>query len=503
MAATVIWMSLSYARADIFAPGHNSVSGSVKADIVDISGGVHHPPNSPGSVPAQNKDLSDTGVLYASDSDSADASAFLPAGWSIHPSGTNVEGTAHAHGGVFLTSGTYVLEDEHDPNPGNTAFLIFNAYGNASGNIVSGGVSYVTAAGTYSMMGNTSVDRIIGSDAYRVAALVTPTVTVNVNSQHLGTGVPAVLSAPTAAFRFSFGAYAGEWRLGGSGTPTQIGTSPTAGAALVIMDQGATGGAALGAALSPEDLAAFPGSSSSLPLPYFRTSDQASGTADAYRLVVPVVEGYGTANPVFAKFDNTSELTGQAAIGYTFRVENDGQAFKGFSLPAALPGGQSELQLSFSDVIVNLLAGEEVDFTQFVPGGVRKFSLLGINLDEGFDASVPPEFVHSFRFIGDGTTIVSASGITVPEPTGDYNGNGIVDAADYVEWRNDAGTPEAYYTWRAQFGETVAGSSLHTPAPEPATWLLLMNTAAALLNRSRYRSLAGHRRYPRMPNNSP
>ncbi len=35
----------------------------------------------------------------------------------------------------------------------------------------------------------------------------------------------------------------------------------------------------------------------------------------------------------------------------------------------------------------------------------------------------------------------------VSELTGDYNGNGIVDAADYVVWRKTGGSPDAYNIW--------------------------------------------------------
>jgi hypothetical protein len=52
-----------------------------------------------------------------------------------------------------------------------------------------------------------------------------------------------------------------------------------------------------------------------------------------------------------------------------------------------------------------------------------------------------------------------------PAPGGDYNGNGTVDAADYVLWRNGGPllnevetigsvTPEDYTAWRANFGAT-------------------------------------------------
>ena len=80
-------------------------------------------------------------------------------------------------------------------------------------------------------------------------------------------------------------------------------------------------------------------------------------------------------------------------------------------------------------------------------------------------------------------------------PTGDYNGNGIVDAADYTAWRdaltagstsllNDP-TPGVvdetdFLYWRAHFGETLgsgAGAG-QTAVPEPATLTLMILAAA-------------------------
>lgn len=73
---------------------------------------------------------------------------------------------------------------------------------------------------------------------------------------------------------------------------------------------------------------------------------------------------------------------------------------------------------------------------------------------------------------------------------GDFNNNGIVDAADYVLWRkggalaNEVSTPgvtdaQDYLDWRARFGNTSgSGSSLHGAAvPEPATFVLLFLVA--------------------------
>jgi hypothetical protein len=82
----------------------------------------------------------------------------------------------------------------------------------------------------------------------------------------------------------------------------------------------------------------------------------------------------------------------------------------------------------------------------------------------------------------------------------DYNGNGNVDAADYVLWRNggplqnevDAvGTVNAadYTAWRARFGNTAgsaASITIETVVPEPATLALLIFASAGIRLRGRH-----------------
>jgi hypothetical protein len=71
----------------------------------------------------------------------------------------------------------------------------------------------------------------------------------------------------------------------------------------------------------------------------------------------------------------------------------------------------------------------------------------------------------------------------VPQ-SADYNNNGIVDAADYVVWRQGLGTTYTqadYDVWRTHFGQTAgsgAGASVNSAVPEPATLVLLMFAAA-------------------------
>ena len=72
---------------------------------------------------------------------------------------------------------------------------------------------------------------------------------------------------------------------------------------------------------------------------------------------------------------------------------------------------------------------------------------------------------------------------------GDYNGNGTVDAADYVLWRKGVGTTYTqndYTIWRTHFGQTAgSGAALPTAnplsaVPEPA--ILTMVLTALLLS---------------------
>jgi hypothetical protein len=85
---------------------------------------------------------------------------------------------------------------------------------------------------------------------------------------------------------------------------------------------------------------------------------------------------------------------------------------------------------------------------------------------------------------GDWNATTTSSGtftltpLTVTGVLGDYNGNGVVDAADYVVWRdnpaslqNEGASPGVvnqadYDFWRSRFGATAGSGTLAT-VPEP------------------------------------
>ncbi len=82
-------------------------------------------------------------------------------------------------------------------------------------------------------------------------------------------------------------------------------------------------------------------------------------------------------------------------------------------------------------------------------------------------------------FLGSGIVTVGAAGLP-----GDINGDGHIDAQDYVFWRKN-GLPQSQYdAWRAHFGSPPgAGSSLSggNAVPEPATLLLSLVMVGSLL----------------------
>lgn len=95
---------------------------------------------------------------------------------------------------------------------------------------------------------------------------------------------------------------------------------------------------------------------------------------------------------------------------------------------------------------------------------------------------------------GGGFAYIRAVAPTTPTPTGDYNGNLFVDAADYVIWRDSIGQPATppgsgadgnangeidpgdYDYWAARFGNAVPSGAVvaSLAVPEPAGAALIL-----------------------------
>jgi T5SS/PEP-CTERM-associated repeat protein len=91
---------------------------------------------------------------------------------------------------------------------------------------------------------------------------------------------------------------------------------------------------------------------------------------------------------------------------------------------------------------------------------------------------------NTSQLYSSGLLSIAAAGLP-----GDYNGNGVVDGADYVVWRKGLGTTYTqadYNLWRSHFGQTGSGSDTGVNAiPESATVALLAIPAAGWCVRRR------------------
>jgi hypothetical protein len=96
-----------------------------------------------------------------------------------------------------------------------------------------------------------------------------------------------------------------------------------------------------------------------------------------------------------------------------------------------------------------------------------------------------PGFGNDYPHAGKGQIFM-----LVPVIPGDFNVNGVVDAIDYIVWRNGLGTvytQNDYDVWRAHFGQTVSssGAGANAAVPEPTTVMLFIVAAGLGLGRGR------------------
>jgi hypothetical protein len=188
----------------------------------------------------------------------------------------------------------------------------------------------------------------------------------------------------------------------------------------------------------------------------FEPGDAAVGTPD-YLAISIDPNGTGA-------FELLAEFTGNVAKSFEeVQVEN----------------GARVLDANNAPIFTGFVLSNQMfrDYTVDLPAG-------GANAVIRFEAN--STFVNEIVALDDVRVGVASTPIT-----GDFNADGIVDAADYVLWR-DGGPlqndptqgvqPEDYDVWRTNFGRTSgAGSALgSTSVPEPAAMVLLLIGALGL-----------------------
>lgn len=161
-----------------------------------------------------------------------------------------------------------------------------------------------------------------------------------------------------------------------------------------------------------------------------------------------------------------------------------------FTVDLNATGVTSYLQQSLANGAVGLVVSSLHSTTEIGGSGVypRWYTKESAGSPDNIPAALMPQLVIDYQILPVG----------VP---GDYNGNGVVDAADYVLWRNggplqnevdDLGsiTAQDYNAWRARFGNTAAASANlggSASIPEPATIVVALLCSPWILGAARSR----------------
>ncbi len=159
------------------------------------------------------------------------------------------------------------------------------------------------------------------------------------------------------------------------------------------------------------------------------------------------------------------------------------------------PGGPNERPavLQTAGGTLDIIYGQNINNAPSVAGGVGVGGRALVMEGTFPVASTPPAFGNDDQSLTtdgnflnvaapgpfgralpwDGVTL-NVVNVTTADLSGDFNGNGSVDVADYVVWRNALGTAyeeEDYGVWRSNFGRTltIAGAALPSFEPLPAT----------------------------------
>jgi hypothetical protein len=158
------------------------------------------------------------------------------------------------------------------------------------------------------------------------------------------------------------------------------------------------------------------------------------------------------------------------------------------------PGeGWDEAGVPSMNQLVELYLGESGDEL----GANASLSLGNAYDNSVFGSGSTGDLVFRFGLTNGAQLTGMVTYVGVQAVDGDYNGDGVVNAADYVLWRNGGplqndptpGVQAADYDfWVSRFGATSGmGAGGAAAVPEPAAWLLSVAGAVALLGRPRVR----------------
>ena len=224
-------------------------------------------------------------------------------------------------------------------------------------------------------------------------------------------------------------------------------------------------------------------------------------------------------------FDVNLGATLEVAAGHEFqessRLAGDGQILGALSMAGTLAPGSSNSSTGSLAISENLtlldtsrleyqLGGTtaEMDFAALlIEGSAALDGILQVALVNGFTPSLDdsfelltavgsisgffetlllPELGSEFEWnvAYNDHSVLLQIGAAIEILPGDFNFDGIVDAADYTVWRDALGSTYSqadYDSWKSHFGQSAGGSSSQTAAvpavPEPASLTLMLIAA--------------------------
>ena len=140
-------------------------------------------------------------------------------------------------------------------------------------------------------------------------------------------------------------------------------------------------------------------------------------------------------------------------------------------------------------------AGEKLQFrtelvavnSNFDP--VARWTGIGINFTWKTNGEVDGDIAYDSVSEDDPQPTLISGGISEVvqdfQIAGDFNVDGRVDAADYVVWRKNDGTPTEYAAWRTSFGQSTGrgASASDSAVPEPTSLVLIVASGMILSGR--------------------
>ena len=225
----------------------------------------------------------------------------------------------------------------------------------------------------------------------------------------------------------------------------------------------------------------------------------------------------------FGEFDRINATSGALEGRVNVSGTNDNAAFAALQNPAVNLSEVAVVLDANSTVLLDLAGTSQYD-QLVIPGHLDVGGQLTIELTGEFE----PDAGNVFDILDFGTLSGSFAAVNLPvldgglawdtsqllldgslcagscvvQTSGDYNGDDVVDAADYTLWQdnlggnslvlNGNGVGEAtvvrndYLMWRYHFGQSTASGSGADPVPEPTTLLLALLALAAAPLRVRH-----------------